>query len=153
MQCYRSFDHQSSPCKLDRFYQVSKAYDQVDPKTHSTMIPCFHLTLAFFYLCCFPAVLFECYSQMESRSKMWHQLTVFGSFCSFSNKSHAIGSLNESFWSSCLCRWFLGFYACHAAFICFQYSFFAGIVFLNTPYFWHDQLLFAVSITHAPHEF
>ena len=39
----------------------------------------------------------------------------------------------------------------------FDILFFAGIVFLNTPYFSHDQLLFsrayAVSVTHAPHQF
>ena len=50
LQCRRPFDHQPSPCKLDRFYQVSSTYYQVDPKVHSTKIPRFRLTLAFFIM-------------------------------------------------------------------------------------------------------
>ena len=43
----QTFRSPTFPCKLDRFYQVSNAQDQVDPKTHSTKIPRFRLTLAF----------------------------------------------------------------------------------------------------------
>ena len=100
LQCRRPFDHQPSPCKLDRFYQVSSTYYQVDLKVHSTKIPRFRLTLAFFIICFFPAVLFVngiCWLHF------WHQLSVLGGFYIISNKSHGSRWLNESFCNSCQC--------------------------------------------------